>query len=313
MMLRHWGLTAVLFGLTSLPIPAQAALVCEAGIASLNFGLISVRDGSIPQTSSPVTISCFGGTPGTIVHACLTIGWGSGGSGAGLTPRYMTGGVVAPLAYQLTSQNTLSAGGTTWDVVTFSIPLDATSGSSAMETTLYAEVTSIGAQVTVGSYNSRFETGTDVALSYGENACDTSGAVTTFTVDAVVTPSCTVNVSNMDFGVIDAIVAAPVDQIATISVSCTNASAYTVGLDHGTNAVDTGPTGRRMANGGDLLAYGLYHDEARTADWGLAAGNVAAGTGTGGSQALTVFGKIFSNQQASVGTYFDSVVVVVSY
>lgn len=313
MMLRHWGLTVVFFGLTSLPIPAHAALVCEAGIGSLNFGLISGRDGSMPQTNSPVTISCFGGTPGTIVHACLTIGSGSGGSGTDLTPRYMTGGEAASLAYQLTSQNTLSAGGTTWDVVALSIPLDATSGSFAMETTLYAEVTSIGTQVTVGSYNSHFETGTEVGLSYGENACDTSGAVTTFTVDAVVTPSCTVNVSNMDFGVIDAIVAAPVDQIATISVSCTNVSAYTVGLDHGTNAVDSGPRGRRMASGGDLLAYGLYHDEARSADWGMTAGTLAAGTGTGGSQDLTVYGQIFSNQQASVGTYADSVVVIVSY
>lgn len=78
-------------------------------------------------------------------------------------------------------------------------------------------------------------------------------------------------------------------------------------------AVDSGPTGRRIANGGDLLAYGLYHDEARTAESGLVAGTIAAGTGTGGSQALTVYSKILSNQQASVGTYFDSVVVVVSY
>lgn len=55
MMLRHWGLTGVLFGLTSLPISAHAALVCEANIASLNFGLISIRDGSTSQTNSPVT------------------------------------------------------------------------------------------------------------------------------------------------------------------------------------------------------------------------------------------------------------------
>ncbi len=309
----HCFVATALCGLTSLPLPARAALVCEANIASLNFGLISARDGFTAQINSPVTISCFGGTPGTMVHACLTVGSGSGGSGAGLTPRYMAGGEVAPLAYQLTSQNTLSAGGTTWDVVAFSMPLDVTTGSSAIESTLYAELTSIGAQVTVGSYNSRFEAGSDVALSFGENACDTYGAVNTFTVDAVVTPSCTVNVTNMDFGVIDAIVAAPIDQIATISVSCTNASAYTVGLDHGTNAVASGPTGRRMANGGDLLAYGLYHDAARIADWGLVAGTTASGTGTGGNQELTVYGRILSNQQALVGTYFDSVVVTVSY
>lgn len=313
MMMRYRGLTAVLLGLASLPIAAHAALVCEADIASLNFGLISLGDGTTSQTNSPVTISCFGGTPGAIVHACLTIGSGSGGSGAGLTPRYMTGGAGAPLAYQLTSQNTLSAGGTTWDEVALGLPLDATTGSSSIEMTLYAEVISTDTQVTVGTYTSRFESGADVTLSYGENACDTSGAATTFTVDAQITPSCTISVSNMDFGVIDAAVVTPVKQTATLAVSCTNASAYTVGLDHGRNAVDTGPTGRRMANGGDLLAYGLYHDDAHTSDWGLAAGTVATGTGTGGTQSLTVYGKILSNQQASVGLYFDSVVVVVSY
>lgn len=313
MMARYWMSAAVLCSLSSLPLPAHAALVCEANIPSMDFGLISGSDGSSPQTSSPVTVSCYGGRPGAYVHACLTIGSGSGTSGAGLTPRYMTGGEDAPLAYQLTSEAILSAGGTTWDMRALRIALDDVTGSATVETTLYAEVASIGAQVTIGAYTSRFEAGTDVALSYGEDACDRSGATNTFTIDATVTPSCTVSVSNMDFGVIDAILAAPVEQIATISVSCTHGSAYTVGLDHGSNAVDAGPTGRRMANEGDLLAYGLYHDNARLVDWGLAAGTVAAGTGTGANQALTVYGKIFLDQKAVVGTYFDSVVVIVSY
>jgi spore coat protein U-like protein len=313
MMARYWMSAAVLCSLSSLPLPAHAALVCEADIPSMDFGLISGSDGSSPQTSSPVTVSCYGGTPGASVHACLTIGPGSGTSGAGLTPRYMTGGEAASLAYQLTSEDILSAGGTTWDMRALRIALDAATGSATVETTLYAEVASIGAQVTIGSYTSRFAAGTDVALSYGEDACDRSGATNTFTIDATVTPSCTISVSNMDFGVIDAILAAPVEQIATISVSCTHGSAYIVGLDHGSNAVDAGPTGRRMANEGDLLAYGLYHDNARLLDWGLAAGTVAAGTGSGANQALTVYGKIFLDQIAVVGTYFDSVVVIVSY
>ncbi|MBR2656087.1 MAG: spore coat protein U domain-containing protein [Loktanella sp.] len=60
-----------------------------------------------------------------------------------------------------------------------------------------------------------------------------------FTVDAVVTPSCMVNVTSIDFGVIDAIDTASVDQIASITVSCTRASTYTVGLDHGTNTMES--------------------------------------------------------------------------
>lgn len=311
MIWQHWFVSALWLGLIGLPLPARAALVCDADIASLNFGLISVRDGVILHTSSPVKVSCAGGIAGTSVFACLTIGSGNGGTS--LTPRYMTGGDAAPLAYQLTRQNIRAAGGTTWDVATFTVPLDDASASGAVNTTLYAEVTAIGAQVTVGAYHARFEAGTDVTLSYGETGCDTSGAVGAFRVEAVVTPSCTVTVSDMDFGVINAPIIAPVDQIATISVTCTHLSPYTIGLDHGRNAVDAGQTGRRMANGGDLLAYGLYRDPARTAAWGLVAQTVATGTGTGGNQALTIYGRIFAHQQTVVGTYIDTAVVVVSY
>jgi len=77
--------------------------------------------------------------------------------------------------------------------------------------------------------------------------------------------------------------------------------------------VDFGPTGRRMANGGATLAYGLFHDPSRTSGWGLDPGTVATGTGTGANQSLTVFGRVFPNQRASVGFYSDAVVVIVTY
>lgn len=312
MMLRPFVLTAVLGTFTSAALPANAAVVCEADLASLDFGQISVRDGISQQTSAPVTISCSGGTPGATALACVMIGPGSGRSGPGQTPRYMTGDGTAPLKYQLTAQNTISGGGSTWDTVGFKIPLDAT-GSGTIAPTLYAEVISIGAQATIGSYTSRLEAGRDVQLTYGETECSQSGAASSFTVRANVTASCTVSVSDMNFGVIDAAVEAPVDQTATISVSCTNASAYTVGLDYGRQPTDFGPSGRRMANGGNVLAYGLYHDASHTLGWALGAGAVSAGKGTGGNQTLTVFGRIFASQQAMVGIYRDTVVVVVAY
>lgn len=312
MMLRPFVLTAVLGAFASAALPARAALVCEADIVSLDFGLISGRDGTSQQTSGPVTISCSGGTPGATALACATIGAGSGGSGPGQTPRYMTGDGTAPLEYHLTTQNTISGGGSTWETVGFTIPLDGT-GSGTIAPTLYAEVTSIGSQATIGSYTSRFEAGGDVRLDYGEAECSQLGTASSFTVRANVTASCTVSVSDMNFGVIDAAVEAPVDQTATITVSCTNASAYTVGLDHGRQPMGFEPSGRRMANGGNVLAYGLYHDASHTLSWGMGAGTVAAGRGTGGNQTLAVFGRILAIQQAMVGTYTDTVVVVVSY
>lgn len=212
----------------------------------------------------------------------------------------------------MTAQNTYSSGGTTWDTRGYTLALDA-SGSAIIAPTLYGEVTTIGALATVGAYSSDFALGADIGFSYGETACDQTGAITAFSVNAIVTASCSLSVSPMDFGIIDAAIVAPVDQSATILVSCTNGSGYTVGLGFGNQPVDFGPKGRRMSNGGSTLGYGLYHDTARTFDWGLTGGSVAAGVGTGGDQSLTVYGRIFANQQAVIGVYTDTVVVVVTY
>lgn len=312
MMLRSLFLTVMLAVCATLPQPARAALICAVDIVSLDFGTISVRDGLLLQTSGPVTIDCSGGTPGTTIQACVSLGSGSGGSGPGQSPRYMTGDGTAPLAYQLTALNSFSGGGSVWETVGYAIALDAT-GSATIAATLHAEMTTIAAQATVGTYSSRFDGGADVTLSYGETGCDQTGAASAFSVSASLVASCTVSVSSMDFGVIDTAIVAPVDQTATIDVSCTNASGYTVGLGQGLQPVDGGPTGRRMANGANLLAYGLYQDQARTSAWGLTPPTVAAGTGTGGNQSLTVFGRIFGNQTTSIGSYSDSVVVIVTY
>jgi spore coat protein U-like protein len=312
MITRLIALTTLLLALVCVPWQAGAALVCEADLVSLDFGQISVRAGLPEQTSGPVTIYCTGGTPDTTATACVMIGAGSGGSGPGQTPRYMNGVGVASLEYQLTAQNTLSSGGSTWETVGFTLPLDAT-GSGTIAPTLYAEITSIGAQAIVGSYASNFASGGDVQMAYGESECSQYGTASSFSVRANVAASCTVSVSNMDFGVIDAAIILPVDQTATTSVSCTNSSSYTVGLDMGAHPANLGPTGRRMTNGVNVLAYGLYHDVEATAAWGIEAGNVATGIGTGGHQALTVFGRIFLDQEAVVGRYSDTVVLIINY
>jgi len=298
--------------LHSCALPASAALVCEANIVSLDFGLITDRDGLQQQTSGPVTISCSGGTPRTTVRACLTIGSGSGGSGPSQSPRTMIGDGTAALNYQLTAQNFLSSGGIIWETVSYAIPLNS-NGSAMIAPSLYAEVTSMGAQTTIGSYHSHYEPGSDVGISYGETECNQSGATSSFNVSATLIASCTISVSNMDFGVIDTTIVGPVDQTATIDVSCTNASEYTIGIGSGLQPAGDGPTDRRMTNGANVLAYGLYHDQSRTSSWGLSLTNVAIGIGTGSNQSLTVFGRIFSDQQTSVGHYADSVVVTVYY
>ena len=71
MKVRPLFLASGLAALACASLPASAALFCDADLVSLDFGLISVRDGLSQQTSGPVTISCSGGTPG----ASVVRGW----------------------------------------------------------------------------------------------------------------------------------------------------------------------------------------------------------------------------------------------
>jgi spore coat protein U-like protein len=307
MMRSFFLLVNVVASLTMLPLSAHAALVCSAEMEALNFGEISVQDSLTLETSGETTVSCAGGCPHNMVQLELTIGSESGRLGLDGSPRYMTDDGAAQLLYTVTDIN----GG---DSVGIEIQLDE-NGQATTKITLDAEIISPGSDVTAGSYNSddlvelKF---CEVELT-GEAQCNSSPFSSIFTVEAIVTASCTFSVSNMDFGNIDSALVSSVDQIATISLSCTNATAYTIGLSQGVHFLDTGPTGRRMNNGGHLLAYGLYLDEARSESWGHDAGTVATGVGTGADQSRTVFGRITANQSAIAGTYTDTVVVIVTY
>ena len=293
--------------LAIVPLSAHAALICDAQMEHLNFGEISALDGLSLTTSGEATVSCSGGIAHNIVQVDLTIGSEGGSRRLDGTPRYMTGAGAAQLSYTVTGPNGV-------DSVVLEVQLDE-NGHATSTIPLDAKITSPGSEVIAGSY------GSDdlVALRFcettlpGETECTESAMTSSFTVVASVTASCTVSVSNMDFGNISPDVVSAVDQIATISLSCTNDSDYTIGLSQGAHFVESGPTGRRMNNNGDLLAYGLYRDAARTENWGHDAGTVAAGVGTGEEQSRTVFGRILSNQEAFAGTYYDTVVVIVTY
>lgn len=299
--------TIVGASLSIAPLSAQAALVCSAEMEKLNYGEISVQDGLSLKTTGEAIVSCSGGNPHNTVHVELMIGSEGGRLGLDGSPRHMTDDRADQLLYTVTDIN----GG---DIVGIEIQLDE-NGHVSTKIALEAEIISLGSEVIAGSYKSddlvelKF---CEVALT-GKVECNGSTSPSRFTVEAIVATSCTVSVANMDFGNIDAAVVASVDQIATISLSCTNASNYTIGLNQGAYSMDTVPTGRRMNNGGHRLAYGLYLDSARSKNWGHDAGTVAVGVGSGGEQPHTVFGRIFSNQEAFTGTYSDTVVVIITY
>jgi spore coat protein U-like protein len=136
------------------------------------------------------------------------------------------------------------------------------------------------------------------------------------TVTATVASTCAVGASTLAFASATsaAIAAGNVDATGAIVVNCTSGSSYTVSLDAGTG---TGATiaSRKMTSGAQLLSYSVYTTAARTTVWGDSAAGSAtvAGVGTGASQTLAAYGRIFAGQVVGAATYADTVNVTVTY
>ena len=148
------------------------------------------------------------------------------------------------------------------------------------------------------------------------------------TVSAEITASCTISTTDLSFGAYDAIVAnasQDLTETSTISTTCTAGTGGVItmgGGDHVSFSRGRGPGSgniRRMANEGSTsyLRYEIYADASHTIVWNysqIAMSSVASVTGTGTSQDMTVYGKVFKNQQdAAAGSYTDTVTIAVSY
>lgn len=138
----------------------------------------------------------------------------------------------------------------------------------------------------------------------------TNPATTTFTVSATVLKDCTVGATALSFG---NYTGALNSATSTVTVTCTNSTAYTVGLGPGL-ATGATVTTRQMQNGSNLLNYGLFSNGTWTTNWGnTSATNWVTGTGTGAAQALTVYGQIPASQYVVPGAYADTIAVSVAY
>lgn len=130
-------------------------------------------------------------------------------------------------------------------------------------------------------------------------------------VKVTITATCdihSVSPADVNFGSILSS-ATDADAVGTLNVNCTQGTDYSIGLDDGQNA--TGGS-RRMVKGSDSVAYDLYLDAARSNRWGDGSSDSAAGTGSGSSQAISVYGRI-ATANSPAGNYSDVVVATVTY
>lgn len=72
---------------------------------------------------------------------------------------------------------------------------------------------------------------------------------------------------------------------------------------------------RRLAQGGEFLRYDLYRDAGRTVVWGdgTYGGSYTAVYPGGGWIPLTIYARIPKSQDAAIGTYTDSVTVIINF
>jgi spore coat protein U-like protein len=139
---------------------------------------------------------------------------------------------------------------------------------------------------------------------------------TSLTVTASVTKNCTISTSPVNFGAYDPVAAhaaAPLDGTGTVIVTCTKGAPAKVGLGIGSNAQGTT---RRMSGGtAAFLLYELYRDPSRTTIWGdtLDTALDVPAAPDRNPRTFTVYGRVAQAQDASVGSYTDTVVATVNF
>lgn len=308
----------------SILAPAQAwSQTCTFTSTSLNFGSVDTLSSSPTDMSVNIGYTCSS-LLSLGIRICPNLGTGSGGS-TSAAARQMTSGANA-LDYQLFSNSGRS---TVWGAYFWPYPPRApviSVGLAALGIpvsgtfTVYGRV--FGSQGTVppGAYTSSFSGAGQIQFRYYDalifpGNCNAGGGINgsaTFGVQATVPANCLIATQNIDFGTAG-ILGSNVDATGQVSVTCTPATAYTISLNNGITG--TGPTARRMTLGAQAVTYGLFKDNARSQPWGDATtpGSTVPGTGSGVTQAYTVYGRVPPQTTPSPGTYTDTVVVTVTY
>lgn len=304
---------ALCVGLALQPAPAKAAS-CNASMSDVAFGAVSLRTGAVNRTSGTLTIECSDALL-ALVGVCVRFGPGSGGAGSGNAPRYMRNSAGDALSYRLSTGGYGALYGNLSEVF-LEVPILLGLGTGRIDVPIFAEILSNGTEHDIGQYSSLFSGPEDIELSYGVLSCNLLGTtqqMADFQVTAETTASCELDVGTLNFGQINGLATNHADADASVDIRCTSGTGYTVALGLGDGAGVTNPAQRKMHSLTSSLNYGLFLDAARTAVWGEAPGQRAAGTGTGYNQRYTVFGRIYSGQDEEIGVYNDNVVVTVHY
>ncbi len=118
--------------------------------------------------------------------------------------------------------------------------------------------------------------------------------------------------TSISFGTYDTFSTAPLDAAGTLTWRCPGVGAIQVTLSKGASITFIN---RTMVRATEPLAYNVYLDAARTTVFGDGSGGTSGAAVTGGSQpkTLSVYGRVFAQQDVSAGTYTDTLTVAFNF
>ena len=146
------------------------------------------------------------------------------------------------------------------------------------------------------------------------SASNAATASSSFQVNMTIQGECKVqSASNVNFGS-HGVIDANVDTTNAIGVQCTNSTPYTVALSAGGGSGATVGSRKMTSAANDTVTYALYRDASRTQVWGVTQNvDTEAGTGNGGVQTYTAYGRVAAQSTPAMGAYSDLVSVTITY
>jgi spore coat protein U-like protein len=142
------------------------------------------------------------------------------------------------------------------------------------------------------------------------NATTTKTA--TFLVSLTINSDCSISTSPLAFGS-SGVLAAAINQSTSLTVTCSNTTPYSLGLDAGSVSGSTVAT-RLLSNGTATVNFQLYSDTNHSVLWGNTVGvNTVSGVGNGSAQSVTVYGQVAAQATPTASTYTSTVTASVIF
>ncbi len=289
--LLRLAMTMFAFLVISIGADPAKAQVCTTSYSNFNFGTVDLTTGAGYPTSATSTVSCSG-TANQVIYVC---------GGVNTADPFYIGPVKFSLFQDASGLSPWTGNGS------LKIGLN---GTASLNQTVYARLAGGQMQTAPGSYQTG---GAAIALSsYGLTSVCGTAMTAQVPAQLIYPASCRISAQDLTFSP-GGLLTTVTDASSIISATCSFSSPYDVLLDGG-QSVATNPTQRKLTFGGNEIVYGLYQDAAYSLPWGSTIGsNTVAGSGTGQTQSLRVYGRIPKQATPPPGTYQDRIIVTISY